>query len=283
MWAPAWEMIYNLWAEWLWGFSWLSISSFVVAVALAIVGFVYRREAMPFFSLWAFLALAGFYFFMPYVATNWFHVNSRFIPFVWIACLVRVPERLPKSLLALLALAAALYSIGMGIDYVRLDRDRAKFTAGIPAVPEGARLLPLLFKRQVTSENTRSLLHAWGYYVLEKQTAAPLLFAHSRSFPVMYKEPPLPRFNHLVLESFAPSMGSMAWTCGSWRAGGVAMNDCEGAWRQRWAEFWQDALPRYDHVLMWDAPPGAMALVPPDYRIKFQQDRLTIYERLTSP
>jgi hypothetical protein len=164
---------------------------------------------------------------------------------------------------------------------VRLDRDRAHFTAGIPAVPEGANLLPLLFKRQVTSENTRSLEHAWGLYVIEKQTAAPLLFAHSRSFPVMYRTPPPARFNHLVLETFAPSMGSPEWTCNSWRAGGVAMNDCEGAWRLRWAEFWQDALPLYDHVLMWDAPVDAMKLVPSAYRVKFQQDRLTIFERIT--
>jgi hypothetical protein len=29
------------------------------------------------------------------------------------------------------------------------------------------------------SDNTRSLLHDWGYYVTEKHTSAPLLFAHS--------------------------------------------------------------------------------------------------------
>ena len=57
--------------------------------------------------------------------------------------------------------------------------------------------------------DTRSLLHAWGFYVSEKLTSAPLLFAHSRSFPVMYNTPPEPQFNHLVLESFAPSMADM--------------------------------------------------------------------------
>ena len=65
--------------------------------------------------------------FTPYDVTNWFHVNSRFLPYVGIAALLRVPDVLPRTLLGLFALSAALYSVGMGIDYVRLDRDRAQF------------------------------------------------------------------------------------------------------------------------------------------------------------
>jgi hypothetical protein len=195
------------------------------------------------------------------------------------AFLVRVPERLPKALLATLGVLAVTYSVGMGVDFVRLDQDRAKFTAGIPAVPEGSKLLPLIFSRKLTSENTRSLQHAWGFYAIEKHTSAPLLFAHSRSFPVMYKEPPPPQFNHLVLESFAPMMRNPTWMCDTLRDGGIFVEDCEAAWRERWAEFWARALPAYDHVLMWDATPEARALVPPEYKTVFQQDRLTILER----
>jgi hypothetical protein len=214
-----------------------------------------------------------------YIATNWFHVNSRLIPFLWMAALVRVPERLPRRAMALLALSAVLYSAGMGGDYLRLEKDRQKFIAGMSAVPDGATLLPLVFKRQLTSENTRSLLHAWGFYVTEKHTDAPLLFAHSRSFPVMYREPPPPRFNHLVLESFAPSMGTKDWMCGSLRAGGVVV-DCDAAWKEAWNAFWRDALPRYDHVLLWAATPEALALVPPAYKVTFHQDQLIILERI---
>jgi hypothetical protein len=171
----------------------------------------------------------------------------------------------------------------MGVDYVRLDRDRAKFTAGMSAVPEGAKLLPLLFGRQLTAENTRSLQHAWGFYVLEKETSAPLLFAHSRSFPVMYKDPPPPRFNHLVLEGFAPSMRTSERMCALLRSAiGVVMNDCDLAWKNAWKEFWDDTIPRYDHVLMWDPTPEAQALVPSAYRVSFHEDRLTIYERVDS-
>jgi hypothetical protein len=276
---PPWELAYNLWAEWMWGFTKLSISSFVPACVLAVLFWTRRREEVPLLSRWAFGALALFFVFTPYIVTNWFHVNSRFIPFLWAAALLRVPTRVPRWLVGVLGVSTLLYTIGMGVDFVRLDRDRAQFTAGIGAVPEGAKLLPLLFSRQLTSENTRSLQHAWGFYVLEKQTSAPLLFAHSRSFPVMYSPPPPARFNHLVLETFAPSMGTADWMCSSLRAGGVVVDDCNAEWRARWSEFWADAQPRYDHLLVWDATPEALALVPPAYRVAFHEDRLTIYER----
>jgi hypothetical protein len=278
---PPWELFYNLWAEYLWGFTKLSISSFAVAVGLFVIGWYRRHERVPFFSPLAFFVIGVLYFFMPYTATNWFHVNSRFIPYLWFFALLRVPARLPhpKKALGILGVAAALYSVGMGVDFVRLEKDRQKFIAGMSAVPQNAKLLPLLFRRQITSENTRSLLHAWGFYVIEKQASAPLLFAHSRSFPVMYETPPHPRFNHLVLEAFAPSMGTSEWMCSSLRSGGV-YTECDAEWKKRWAEFWADAVPLYDHVLMWDPTPEAQALVPPNYRVKMHQDRLTIYERV---
>ena len=180
----------------------------------------------------------------------------------------------------LLVACAVVTSAGMGVDYVRLDHDRARYTAGIAAVPEGATLLPLDFSPKGVSMNTRSLLHAWGYYVIDKHTSAPLLFAHSRSFAVMYRQAPDPQFNHLVLEGFAPSMGSPDWSCGVLRNGGVVVHDCEREWRAHWAELWSGVTPRFDHVLMWSAPPAVMALVPPQYRVVFQKDELTILARV---
>ena len=282
---PVWELFYHLWAEYLWSFTKLEISSFVPAVGLALCGWIYRRDNVPFLGPVAFFVIGAMYFLMPYTATNWFHVNSRLIPYFWLFALVRVPERLPhpKKLLGLLGLSAALYSVGLGVDFVRLEADRQKFVVGIPYVPQGAKLLPLLFSRQITSENTRSLIHAWGFYVMEKQTSAPLLFAHSRSFPVMYSDPPPQvQFNHLLLESFAPTMGSDKATCTSLREAGV-YTECREPWVKLWAGFWEAATPLYDHVLMWDATAEAAALVPPSYRVKFHQDRLTIYERIATP
>jgi hypothetical protein len=276
---PAWELAYNMWAEWLWGFGFLQISTLVPCIGLALVGIWRRKDAVPFFSQWALLALALLYCFLPYIVTNWFHVNSRIIPFIWLAFLVRVPSRLPKKAIAVLALSAVAYTIGLGIDYFRLERDRIEFTAGIPHVPQGARLLPLLFKHKSGGENTRTILHAWGYYVTERQTAAPLLFAHSRSFPVMYSAPPPTRFNHLVLEGFASSMATPKKMCGSMFDGNMVVDDCDNIFRSTWSQFYQEALPRYDHLLVWDATPEGQAAIHPDYRLIFSQGRLSIYAR----
>jgi hypothetical protein len=275
---PPWELAYNLWAQWLWGFTWLSISSFVVAIGLAYVAVTRCREDAPFFGRWALAVLFGAYLVLPYAAGNWFHVGSRLIPYLWVAALVRVPDTLDRRVTALLAASAALYSAGMGLDYVRLDRDRAELTAGMSAVPEGSRLLPLLFRHKRTSENTRSLLHAWGFYVMEKLTDAPLLFACSRSFPLTYREPPPTRFHHLVLEWFAHDMRTPESSCRALRDAGVVV-DCEDLYRSAWADFWRDATPRYDRVLLWEPTAEAIAQLPRAYEVAFRSERLTILAR----
>ncbi len=278
--VPPWELFYNLWAEWFWGFTWREIATLVPCVLLGLWAILRARDDVPFFGPCAFAALAALYVFTPYVSGNWFHVNSRFIPFLWLAALVRLPERIPPSLAAVLGVCAATYVAGMGVDYVRLSDDWSRFTAGMNAVPEGARLLPLIFRSKGRSENTRSMLHPWGFYVVERHTSAPLLFAHSRSFPVTYRDPPPVQFNHLVLEAFAPSMRTPEWLCGTLRSGGVSVDDdCVGAWKSRWAVFWRDAEPRFDHVLMWDAPEDVMSLVPAAYRIVWRSEALVVLER----
>jgi hypothetical protein len=277
---PPWELLYNLWAEWFWSFTRLEIGTLVPCVALGLWAIARWRDDVPFFGPAAFATLAALYVFSPYVATNWFHVNSRFIPFLWLGALVRLPDRLPKGMPILLGACALTATVGLGVDYVRLARDWGRFTAGTSAVPREATLLPLVFRSKGASENTRSLLHVWGLYVIERQTSAPLLFSHSRSFPLSYREPPPPQFNHLVLEAFAPSMGTPEWLCTTLRSGGVAPSDCEAEWRERWAEFWREAEPRFDHVLMWSAPEDVLALVPADYRVVFRRDELAILARV---
>jgi hypothetical protein len=68
------------------------------------------------------------------------------------------------------------------------------------------------------------------------------------------------------------------WMCSLLRGGGVVV-DCQKAWKQAWVEFWAEATQRYDHVLLWDVTPEALAQVPPAYHVAFQQDRLTILAR----
>jgi len=279
---PAWELGYNMWAEWLWAYGNLEITTLVPCIGLAAIGLWWGRKdtaKTPFFSAWALLALALLYCFLPYIVTNWFHVNSRIIPYIWFAFLLRVPTELPKKAVAALGVSAALYTVGLGVDYVRLEREREEFIAGIEAVPEGAQLLPLLFHHKGSSQNTRNLMHAWGYYVTERQTAAPLLFAHSRSFPVMYAVPPPTRFNHLVLEGFASSMATPKKMCGSMFDGNMVVDDCDGIFRSTWLQFYNEALPRYDHLLVWDPTPEGRAAIHPDYHLVFEKGRLSIYAR----
>lgn len=280
--AP-WELGYKLWAEWMWGFTKLSITSLVPTVGLAYYAWRRRREAPPFFSPFAVFVLAAIYAFGPHIVTNWFHVNSRVIAYLWAAALLRVPERLEGRLPAALGISAVLYSAGMGADYVRLDRDRLEFVAGVDAVPPRAKLLPLVFRPKHTSENTRSLLHAWGFYVAEKETSAPLLFAHSRSFPLTYRTPPAPRFNHLVLENFVPSVATERHMCRNLLEHNIIVADCGAYFAQVWREFWVDATPRFDHLLLWDAPEDAVRMIPPVYRPVLQQGRLAIYARSADP
>lgn len=284
---PGWELAYNLWAEWFWGYTNLSLSSILPCVLLAFIAFgaMIQRGRSPagtgafptFFSPWAILTIVLLYVFMPYKMTNWFHVNSRLIPFFWFGLLLYLPNKLPRGrvLAPLLVLSGLFYSVGMGVDYVRLDRERQEFTAGIEAVPEGARLLPLLFRHKSASDNTRNLLHMWGYYVVEKKTAAPLLFAHSRSFPVTYKTPPPVRFNHLVLEVFAPETTNPASVC---RAAN-RYDECPSLFTSTWSKFYAEATPRFDHLLLWDPTPEALAVVPPDYAKTFERGRLSIWVR----
>jgi MFS family permease len=277
---PAWELVYNLWAEWFWAFTKLELTTLVPCVllgAFALASLLRREKAPPFFSGVALGALLVLYVFAPYRVTNWYHVNSRLIPFLFFAMLLRVPDRIGKQLAAGLGACWIAYSAAMGYDFVRLEKDRQRFTAGISSVPEGSRLLPLLFRHKGVSDNTRSLLHAWGFYVVEKQTAAPLLFAHSRSFPVMYSSQPPVRFNHLVLEGFAPDMARPSDVCFS--TPHVFPDDCDAIFRARWAEFWRDATPMFDHVLLWEPTPEALAQVPPAYSVVFRQGELVMMQR----
>ncbi|MCL2723907.1 MAG: hypothetical protein FWD69_05660 [Polyangiaceae bacterium] len=276
---PPWELCYNMWAEWLWGFSKKEASSIVPCLVLAAIGIWRRKESPAFFSPVALGALTLLYCFLPYIMTNWFHVNSRVIPYLWIALLLRVPDTIPRKLSILLGVSAVVYSAGLGADYTLLERERQEFTAGISAVPEGARLLPLLFKHKEPGANTRAIMHAWGYYVTEKLTAAPLLFAHSHSFPVMYSTPPPVRFNQLMLDGFAPSMAQPGSICRNMLDGGVTVDNCEGVYDAAWREFWNDAVPRYDHLLIWDVTPEARAHIPSTYALVFEQGRLQIYKR----
>ena len=61
--------------------------------------------------------------------------------------------------------------------------------------------------------------------------------------------------------------------------GNMVVDDCDGIFRSTWSQFYAQALPRYDHLLVWDPTPEGRAAIPSDYRLTFEQGRLSIYAR----
>jgi hypothetical protein len=278
--TPA-DLLYNLWSEWFYGFTVLSASTIVPCVVLAWLAYKERSRSIPFLSAAGAGALALIFVFAPHDTSNWFYVTSRIAPFLWVAALLRVPDRISGKLATLLGACSIAYSIALGFDFVRLDRERQSFYAGIPYVSERARLLPLIFDAKGSSDNTWHLAQAWGMYVFHKHTAAPLVFASSRSFGLSYREPPPPQLSHLGLEFFVHSMGTPDWLCKTMHMHGVRVGDCEQEWKRDWIEFWHLAAPNYDELLLWGASERVRALVPAEYEQTFAKGRLVLYKRVT--
>ena len=279
LWLAPWDLIQNLWVQYFLAFTPLSAMTLVPCVALAFFAWRRRRDDAPFLGSVPFAVLAATYAFVPYVFSFWSFANTRALPFLWTAALVRVPAKLPKWLVVVLAVATVGYSASLGADYLRLDRDRKEFVAGIPYVPERAKLLPLVFDSRGASVNTRPLSHTWGFYVDAKRTAAPRIFAASRMFGVSYREPPDPQTDQVGMERFTGAMHDPDSYCASEADRGIRVGDCVERWRGIWRAFWADVEPRFDWLLLWDTPPATLAEVPRDYEDVFVQGRLRIMKR----
>lgn len=222
--------------------------------------------------------LAAAYIALPVMLSNWNYLNCRLVPFLWVGLALRLPSALPRPVAALLAVCALSFSAVLGVDYLRLDRDRAEFTAGIAAVPERATLLPLMFEQRKTSDFTSSLTHAWGYYTVAKDTSAPLVFAVERSYPITYRDFPPRKLIPPALDEFAERYGTPAKVC---KILGQAPADpaCMAAWRDLWDGFWREAEPRFSHLLTWAIPAEARPMIPPRYHRVFTAGSLEIYTR----
>ena len=277
---PPWETVAHLWLDASGALTWLGCSTVVPAIWLAVFAWRRRRLARPLFSPLAMAALLVGYLALPSMLSNWCYFNSRLVPFLWAGALLRLPERFPRWLATALAIGAVCFSVALGVDYLRLDHDRAAFTAGMDAVPARASLLPLLFKHERTHGFTADLTHAWAYYVLAKDTTAPLVFAVERSYPITYRTFPPPDLVPPALDEFAEKHGTAEQVCRLDRPEQPQVDaDCVREWQHQWSQFWQDAEPRFTHVLTWAMPPEAHALLPASYRRTFKKSDLEIYER----
>ena len=275
-----WELLVHLWTDVSGALTPWGSTTIVPALLLPWFAWKGRRAAPALFSTAALASLAAAYLALPVMLSNWWHFNCRLVPFLWAGVLLRLPSRLPRSCAIVLATSALAYSAATGIDYIRLDRDTAELTSGVDVVPEGATLLPLMFKRSRTSYFTASLAHAWGYYTVLKDTSAPLAFAVERSYPITYRAFPPPALRPPALDRFAELRGTPAQVCGV--LGRLPVDAaCTAAWKELWSGFWRDAEPRFSHLLTWAIPPEARPMIPQRYRRIFANGDLEIYERST--
>jgi len=275
-----WEILAHLWTDVSGALTGLGAATIVPALVLPWLAWKGRREEQPFLSTRALVVLAAAYVALPVMLSNWWYLNCRLVPFLWAGLLLRLPSALPRPVAAVLLACALAFSAATGVDYVRLDRDRAEFTVGMNAVPERATLLPLMFKRSKTSPFTASLTHAWGYYTVLRDTAAPLVFAVERSYPITYREFPPRALIPPALDRFAELRGTPAQVCrslGRWPADAA----CTAAWRELWDGFWREAEPRFSHLLTWAIPPEARPMIPERYHRIFAGGELEIYARST--
>ena len=251
VWRSPWESAYEIWAHYAWSFSKLEIVSLAVTIVLAIGLFVRRgRSDVAFFSPSAAVVLAVLALGAPSEAFDWFAVNSRFLPFLYAIAIVHAPAKLPRVASFALAGAALLWSLGLALDYRRLDRDMNELAAGTSVVPENADMLPLIFEPKGSSENTWALLDGWGVYVIAKHTSAPLLYAHSPSFPLGYATPPMEDEQPLRL------------------ARAVERGDADELSR---------VAARHAWVLVWGKAPDGFSVA--DHRVAFERGRLRLYSR----
>jgi hypothetical protein len=273
-----WEMVLHLWSDVSGALTRWGSMTIVPALLLPVFAWRQLRADRPFYSARALAILAVAYVGLPVMLSNWWHLNCRLVPFLWAGLLLRLPARLPRPAASVLAACALAFSVVTGVDYVRLDRDRAAFTAGIDAVPARATLLPLMFKRSKTSDFTASLTHAWGYYTVAKDTSAPLVFGVERSYPITYREFPPRALIPPALDRFADIAATPARVCKQLRQFPIDAA-CVAAWRDLWSAFWQEAEPRFSHVLTWAMPPEARPIISPRYRRVFAAGDLEIYAR----
>ncbi|MDF2696604.1 MAG: hypothetical protein K0S65_4987 [Labilithrix sp.] len=271
--------LYNLWSQWMYGFTELTAATVVPAIVLAVVAGFRWREGRALLGPAPLIVLVLAYLLGPYVAFDANYITPRLIPFLWAAALVRLPARLPRPIVGALVVAAAIYLVGMPIDLFRLSRELDAFAAGAPAVPEGARLLPLNFNARVTSKNTFSLGTAWGLYVLERHTSAVDAWANVPSMPIMLRTPLPQHLEPMARLRFIRDTRTREVFCADRRSKRMVTVNCEEQWRDEWDMFWREALPSFDQLLLWDPPSEVRETVPESFVETFVEGRLHILTR----
>ncbi len=280
--APPWEIFAHLWLDVSGALTRWGSVTIVPAALLLWFAWKQRRLSRSFFSPLGMAGMALGYLALPAMLSNWWYFNCRLVPFLWAGAIVRLPATVRRPIALALAGSALWFSAVLGIDYLRLDRDRAAFAAGTAVVPERATLLPLLFKHRKSSDFTASLTHAWAEYVLAKSTSAPLVFAVERSYPMTYRDFPPAALVPPALDQFAEKRATPAQVCRLFRPERPQVDaQCIQEWHRQWSDFWRQAEPRFDYLLTWAMPAETRPMIPSTYHRIFAAPELQIYQRIS--
>jgi hypothetical protein len=276
------QLLWTGFGHFVLGSSYWGLASLVPAlILLVVVGLRGRGRRPRLLSTTALVLLTAGYGLLPtFMFPEWGYFNTRFLPFLWLGLLVRVPETLSRKLVTVVACAGIAGSAGNGIGLLRMDADLAEFCSGIPHVEKGARLLPLLFSVSSSGDNIEPELQAWGYYTIERQTSADLLWASRSVDAVQYRILPPPRFHHDVIQNMPRAMFSAAFWCETLaRSTGTVREDCGRAWADAWHDYLASAEKRYQYVLVWDPLDPVLALIEQHFPAVHRQGRLVIGRR----
>ena len=234
--------------------------SMTIVPALLLPGFAWkqRRAARPFFSTPAMAVLAAAYVGLPVMLSNWWYLNCRLVPFLWAGLLLRLPEQRCRGRSRSCSRSARCRSRpSTGVDYVRLDRDRAEFTAGIDAVPARRHAAAVDVQAQQDQRFHRQpdprlgLLHGReGHVGAAGVRGRALLPDHLPGLSAARADPAGAR--PVRRDVPAPRR-----RCASCSARSRSTPACTAAWRELWAGFWREAEPRFSHLLTWAMPPEA--------------------------
>ena len=277
---PAIRAVFDLWAHWFLALSFLSAAGLVNALLLLFFALRAARARVPMFSLSALVVLAAFYFFLPIQVPGVGYLCERAIPFLWAWALVRVPAQLPRWTSRLLLASSAAWSLGLGADLVRGGSDLDDFIAAAPQVPPGARLLALNFESRGSATNTWCLVHASGLYTVLRGAHPLDLWADSTSMPIMRTHAPTTFVEDPVrIREFQGVAHDPRRYCEALEQTGFSDVDCAARWKETWREFWAEAAPRYDYVLLWGATSELRATVPAEYLPQMSRGALQLYAR----
>jgi hypothetical protein len=272
-------LLYDMWAHYLYGFTEWTLTSLPLGLLLAALALRTPRDAdLGLLSAPAWGLVTAAYFIAPFTAFDWAMLGPRFLPFFWLCALLRIPEKLPRSLFTASAVGAALFVVGLNVDVFRVARDQDEYLAGLPAVPKGARLLPLTFSTRRVSKNVWSLANASSLYAVYRETNAHDVWATNPSMPIVRTKRVKPRFDRHALLRFMAWAPNPKTVCEEEASHGVFPADCQPIFDSAWRDFWRDAREDYTHVLMWAAPADVVATVPPGMRETLHQGDLRIFE-----